>query len=74
MADFECKIASIICEALGSFLNTFLREWVREDNWIEPAEEIPIVPPRARIVYNNAVALGYLSAYRPFACLKRNVP
>jgi len=47
-----------MAEALDSFLNTFLREWVREDNWIEPAEEIPIVPPRARMVYKSAVALG----------------
>jgi len=58
----ECRIASIIWVEFGSCLNTFRNEWVKDDNWIEPAEEIPIVPPSARIVYRRAVAFGYLSA------------
>jgi hypothetical protein len=45
--------------ALSVCLKAFLRPAVRDPSWILPADETPMVPPRLRIVYSNAVALGY---------------
>lgn len=41
-------------------LKAFLSPAVRDPSWILPAEDTPMVPPRLRIVYNKAVALGYI--------------
>lgn len=58
MADFEWRMEEIMASRFGSLANTLRRPEVRDPSCMDPAEEIPIVPPSARIVYKSAVAFG----------------
>lgn len=58
MADLEWRMEEIMTSLFGSLANTLRRPEVRDPSWMDPADDIPIVPPSALIVYKRAVAFG----------------